>query len=251
MAHKLWVPALILTMLLSTAMLQENVCSAPNGKDGQQGVPGRPGRHGQKGDRGEPGFPGKRTGVTGAKGDLGDQGEAGDPGQVGYKGPQGPPGPPGEPGQRGQKGTKADMKTQKRTAFSALIDTTIKNKVENGVVLFKKIITNRENVYNGNTGKFTCPEPGFYYFTFQVTSNKNLCLKIMQKSRTKSEAKVGFCDSNNRGHNQVNSGGTVLELEKNDEVWMEASPADSQLFEVSDANSVFSGFLLFPRVVQP
>ncbi|XP_078496524.1 uncharacterized protein LOC144752476 [Lissotriton helveticus] len=252
MEHTLWKTALILTMMLGAVMLQENACPAPDGKDGQPGVPGRPGRPGQKGDRGEPGFPSKKTGVKGIKGDQGDPGETGEPGKVGYKGPRGPAGPPGEPGERGAKGAGADMKALKRPAFSAAIDLASEKKVSPaGVVLFKRIITNQEQAYNGDTGKFTCAEPGLYYFTFQVISSGDLCLNIMKRDSQAAEAQVGFCDRNDKKQMQVNSGGTVLDLNKNDEVWIATTAKDNNLYEGSEANSVFSGFLLFPRIASP
>lgn len=249
MEHTLWKTALVLAVVLGTVMLQENACPSPNGKDGEAGVPGRPGRPGQKGDRGDPGLPIKRTGVKGIKGYQGDPGATGEPGKVGYKGPRGPAGPPGEPGERGAKGAGADMKALKRPAFSAAIDPLSGKVSPSGVVLFKRIITNQEQAYNGDTGKFTCAEPGLYYFTFQVISNGDLCLNIMKRDSQTTEAQVGFCDNNTRNQMQVNSGGTVLDLDKNDEVWIATSTKGNKLYEGSEANSVFSGFLLFPRIV--
>ncbi|XP_069096197.1 complement C1q subcomponent subunit A [Pleurodeles waltl] len=249
--HTLWKTVLILAMVLGRVMLQENACPAPDGKDGQPGVPGRPGRPGQKGDRGETGLASKRTGVKGMKGEEGDPGETGEPGRVGYKGPRGPPGPPGEPGERGAKGAGADIKAQKRPAFSAAIDSDSKSFTAAGVVLFKRIITNQEQAYNGNTGKFKCAEPGLYYFTFQVISSGNLCLTIVKRDSKGAEPQVGFCDSNTRSQMQVNSGGAVLDLDQNDEVWIATGDKGTKLYEGSEANSVFSGFLLFPRLASP
>lgn len=55
-----------LAAVLGMALLQGDVCKAPDGKNGSPGVPGRDGRPGQKGDTGEPGK--RRLGMLGAGG---------------------------------------------------------------------------------------------------------------------------------------------------------------------------------------
>ncbi|XP_030078033.1 uncharacterized protein LOC115482426 [Microcaecilia unicolor] len=240
-----WLAAVALLVILGTAAPQ-NACSTQKGQDGYAGVPGRDGRPGQKGDRGDTGLPGRRTGVQGTKGDPGDPGPLGEPGMLGYKGPVGPLGPPGEPGQKGQKGTVADISNQNRPAFSAMIDPAAIVKIDNNVLLFSKIITNEESSYYPNSGKFRCRVPGYYYFTFHVISNGNLCLYIVKEHKGNAEKLVAFCDFNMQSHPQVNSGGTVLKLEASNMVWIETN-ANNNLYDRSDANSVFSGFLLFPE----
>nr|XP_033778263.1 complement C1q subcomponent subunit A [Geotrypetes seraphini] len=247
MEVKAWLAAIALLAILGTTAPQE-VCSAPKGQDGYPGVPGRDGRPGPKGDRGDPGLPGRRTGVKGALGDPGDPGPLGEPGMQGYKGPVGPLGPPGEPGQEGQKGTVADISNQKRPAFSAMIDPEAMVKVDNNILLFGKVITNVESSYYPNSGKFLCRVPGFYYFTFHVISNGNLCLYIVKEHKGSAEKLVAFTDLNKRSLPQINSGGTVLKLEASDKVWIQTN-GNNHLYEHADANSVFSGFLLFPQHV--
>ncbi|CAM5105496.1 unnamed protein product [Natator depressus] len=241
MAGRFWLAASTLAMILGMAVPQENVCRAPNGKDGYPGVPGLNGRPGQKGDRGEPGLPGRRSGIQGPKGDEGEPGSPGMPGNQGYRGPNGSPGLPGQPGRKGAKGKAGNIKDQPRPAFSA----SRKNPPTRGnVVVFDNLITDQDSTYSTQTGQFTCRVPGVYYFAFQVISSGNLCLSLALNG----EKKLGFCDSNGRGTLQVNSGSGVLRLAPNDRVWLESDPRQgNRVYDGTEANSVFSGFLLFPE----
>ncbi|XP_039768061.1 complement C1q subcomponent subunit A [Ornithorhynchus anatinus] len=238
-----WLAAGLVALLLESALPQE-VCRAPNGQSGIVGAPGLNGRPGQKGDQGEPGFAGIRTGIQGPKGDQGENGLPGKPGNHGYRGPDGPPGPPGNPGRKGIKGEQGTVRQHSRPAFSAA---RMKPLLSSGnVVIFNRIITNEESRYNSRTGRFTCNVPGFYYFTFQVVSNGDLCLFIMSLKAGRSKSTLGFCDSNGRRIHQVNSGSLVLELGLNDQVWLETDPEKNKIYTGDEADSVFSGFLLFP-----
>ncbi|KAM9115979.1 complement C1q subcomponent subunit A isoform 1-T2 [Pangshura tecta] len=241
MAGRFWLAASTLAMILGIAVAQENACQAPSGKDGYPGVPGLNGRPGQKGDRGEPGLPGRRSGIRGPKGDEGEPGPPGMPGNQGYRGPNGSPGLPGLPGRKGAKGKAGNIKDQPRPAFSA----SRKHPRSSGnIVVFDNLITSPDSAYNTMTGQFTCQVPGVYYFAFQVISRGNLCLSLVRNEKKE----LGVCDSNSRGLLQVNSGSIVLQLANNDQVWLESDPRQgNQVYDGTEADSVFSGFLLFPE----
>nr|XP_032643438.1 collagen alpha-1(VII) chain-like [Chelonoidis abingdonii] len=240
MAGRFWLAASTLAMILGMAVTQD-VCQAPPGKDGYPGVPGLNGRPGQKGDTGEPGLPGRKSGIRGPKGDEGEPGPPGMPGNQGYRGPNGSPGLLGPPGRRGDKGMSGNIKDQPRPAFSA----SRKNpRTRGNVVVFDNVITDQDRTYNAETGQFTCRVPGVYYFAFQVISSGNLCLSLIRNERKE----LGVCDSNSRGILQVNSGSGVLQLAKNDQVWLESDPRQgNRVYDGTEADSVFSGFLLFPE----
>ncbi|XP_055979346.1 complement C1q subcomponent subunit A isoform X1 [Sorex fumeus] len=233
--------AVLATSLSSTAT--QDVCRAPDGTNGAAGVPGRPGRPGLKGERGEPGAAGIWTGIQGLKGDQGEPGSPGLPGLMGSPGPNGPPGAPGNPGLKGIKGNPGNIKDQPRPAFSAIR----RNPPMGGnVVIFDKVITNEEGPYQNHSGRFICAVPGYYYFTFQVVSKWDICLSIVSLSRGQRQRSLGFCDANSRGIFQVVSGGSVLQLQQGDQVWIEKDPAKGRIYQGSEADSVFSGFLIFP-----
>ncbi|XP_032935514.1 complement C1q subcomponent subunit A [Catharus ustulatus] len=228
-----------LAAVLGMALLQGDVCKAPDGKNGSPGVPGRDGRPGQKGDTGEPGRPAPSTGTKGARGDEGDPGFPGPPGMQGLPGARGPVGAPGFPGPPGQKGVAGDGLEHPRPAFSA---SRLSPPRAGTTVVFDRIITNQENSYSPLTGKFTCSTPGLYYFSFQVVSTGDLCLSI-----TKNDQRVvSFCDNNSRGILQVNSGSSVLSLAGGDQVSLSTAQASS-IYSGSEVDSVFSGFLVSPN----
>ncbi|KFZ55085.1 Complement C1q subcomponent subunit A, partial [Antrostomus carolinensis] len=230
-----------LAAMLGMVLLEDGVCRAPDGRDGFPGVPGLDGRPGQKGDMGEPGKSRQKTGIRGEKGDAGEPGSPGVPGYQGYQGPHGPPGLPGQPGPKGNKGKAGNILEQPRPAFSA----SRRSPPSMGTtVVFDNIITNQESSYSSQTGEFTCRVPGLYYFAYQVISSGDLCLSIT-KNR---EQVVSFCDSNSRNLLQVNSGSSVLSLAVGDRVSVSTNPArGSMIYSGSEADSVFSGFMLFPQ----
>ncbi|NXM84805.1 C1QA protein, partial [Oenanthe oenanthe] len=230
-----------LAAVLGMALLEEGVCKAPDGKNGSPGVPGRDGRPGQKGDTGEPGRAAPSTGTKGPKGDAGQPGLPGPPGLRGPPGSPGPVGIPGFPGPPGEKGRAGDVLEHPRPAFSA---SRLSPPRAGTTVVFDRIITNQENSYSPQTGKFTCSIPGLYYFTFQVVSSGDLCLSI-----TKNGQRVAsFCDNNSQGILQVNSGSSVLSLALGDQVSLSTDPAQgSSIYSGSEVDSVFSGFLVSPE----
>ncbi|NXO07672.1 C1QA protein, partial [Oriolus oriolus] len=231
-----------LAAVLGLALLEDGVCKAPDGKNGFPGVPGRDGRPGQRGDTGEPGAPAPRTGIKGPKGDAGEPGPPGFPGAAGPRGMLGPPGIPGPPGRQGLKGVAGDILEHPRPAFSA---SRLSPPRTGMTVVFDRIITNQENSYSPQTGKFTCSVPGLYYFAYQVVSSGDLCLSI-----TKNGLRVvSFCDNNSHGILQVNSGSSVLSLAVGDQVSLTTDPArGSSIYSGSEADSVFSGFLVSPEM---
>lgn len=241
MEVRVWLAACALALILEGAAPQQSVCQAPKGENGHPGTPGRDGRPGQKGDVGEPGMATRSTGVKGAKGDPGDPGTPGNPGNQGYRGLDGPAGPPGPAGNKGVKGQASNIAEQPRTAFSAARRSANAGPNANAVI-FDHVITNQDGRYSTQTGEFTCRHPGYYYFAFQVVSQGNLCLRLMHRGAVVAT----FCDENKGQIYQVNSGGSVLKLAEGDRVWLESEPGSTNIYEGPDADSVFSGFLLFP-----
>ncbi|NXG13611.1 C1QA protein, partial [Grallaria varia] len=234
-----WLLTSTLATVLGTALLQDGVCRAPDGKDGFPGVPGLDGRPGQKGDRGDPGKPAPRTGIQGPKGDAGEPGLPGMPGNRGFHGLPGLPGPPGQPGPKGVKGRAGNVSEQPCPAFSA----SRRSPPSTGrTVVFDNIITNQENSYNPQSGEFTCRIPGLYYFAYQVVSSGDLCLGIT-KNRNRI---VTFCNTNSQGILQVNSGSSVLSLAVGDQVSVTTAQGSTG-YGSAEADSVFSGFMLFPQ----
>ncbi|NXP54869.1 C1QA protein, partial [Heliornis fulica] len=237
----IWLATSTLAAVLGMVLTEDSVCWALNGKDGFPGVPGLDGRPGQKGDVGDPGKSIQRTGIKGFKGDAGEPGPPGMPGRQGIHGLPGFPGLPGQPGPKGSKGQAGNVLEESRPAFSA---SRRSPPFMGRTVVFDNIITNQENSYSPQTGEFTCSIPGIYYFAYQVISSEDLCLSITKNG----ESVVSFCDHNSRNILQVNSGSSVLSLAVGDRVSVSTNAAwGNKIYKGSEADSVFSGFMLFSQ----
>ncbi|XP_074931624.1 complement C1q-like protein 4 [Phalacrocorax aristotelis] len=105
------------------------------------------------GAKGEPG----RKGRTGVRGPPGPPGPRGPPGEPGRPGPPGPPGP-------GPGGYIPSFYSPKIAFYAGL------RKPHEGyeVLRFDDVVTNVGNYYEPSSGKFTCPLPGIYFFTYHV-----------------------------------------------------------------------------------
>lgn len=104
-------------------------------------------------------YPGKKikSGLRGPPGLPGPPGARGPPGEPGKPGPQGPPGP-------GPGGYSPSLYTPKIAFYAGLR----KQHEGSEVLKFDDVVTNVGNYYEPSTGKFTCPLPGIYFFTYHV-----------------------------------------------------------------------------------
>lgn len=109
-----------------------------------------------------PDFPNRR-GKQGFRGSPGPPGPKGPPGPIGPPGEPGKPGPPGLPGP-GPGGYGSSVYSPKIAFYAGLR----KQQEGSEVLKFDDVVTNVGNYYEPSTGKFTCPLPGIYYFTYHV-----------------------------------------------------------------------------------
>ncbi len=108
-----------------------------------------------------PDTPGRRGG-----GKLGFRGNQGPPGPPGPRGPPGEPGKPGPPGPLGPgPGGYIPSFYSPKIAFYAGLR---KQHEGTEILKFDDVVTNVGNYYEPTTGKFTCPLPGIYFFTYHV-----------------------------------------------------------------------------------
>ncbi|XP_072545039.1 EMILIN-1b [Salminus brasiliensis] len=126
---------------------------------------------------------------TGLPGPPGPQGERGYPGLPGPQGPPGREGPPGKPGVEGPRGLQGPKGLQglpgldasiPSIAFSAALT---KPMVSSGTIVFDKTFANEGDFYNAETGIFTAPVDGHYFFSAILTGHKNVKIEaVLSKS---------------------------------------------------------------------
>uniref|UniRef100_A0A8C2GVD4 Elastin microfibril interfacer 1a n=1 Tax=Cyprinus carpio TaxID=7962 RepID=A0A8C2GVD4_CYPCA len=127
-------------------------------------------------------------------------GPPGPPGPQGEKGSKGPPGPQGPPGREGPQGRVGQENKYinfsqhyqnrilydqidanvPRLSFSAALTRPQPNA---GTIVFNKVLVNERKAYNPNTGMFTAPVKGRYFFSAVLTGHKNVKIEaVLSKS---------------------------------------------------------------------
>ncbi|XP_047204546.1 complement C1q subcomponent subunit C-like [Girardinichthys multiradiatus] len=234
--HSFLLTGALLSLAVSLLVAMET-CRA-TGMPGMPGIPGLPGRDGRNGEKGEKGDPGAEwsgglgpqkglRGEPGLSGPPGKRGQSGEPGEPGIAGDQGPPGEPGEAG---------SAAVQQKAAFSVARGTA-DFPDKSSIIRFTKVITNIQNDYNTDTGRFRCRVPGMYYFVFHATLEDRLCVLMKLNNNLLTE----FCDFRNR--KQVTSGGLAVYVSQGQEVWLETKDQRGMTGR-HNGYSIFSGFLL-------
>ncbi|XP_066477344.1 complement C1q and tumor necrosis factor-related protein 9A-like [Tiliqua scincoides] len=223
----------------------------PVGDKGQKGEIGLQGRKGVKGDIGPIGPQGNK-GEIGVQGVIGLRGPTGPMGQVGPKGEIGGPGPKGSKGIQGERGWKGDRGEKgnigrtpviPRSAFSVALTIATKLPPSNLPIKFDKMMYNGLNHYNPATGKFTCAVSGVYYFTYHITVySRNVRVALVKNGIRM----LHTVDRYQGGEDQA-SGGTILELQEGDQVWLQTHGGETfnGLYADPDDDTTFTGFLLF------
>ncbi|XP_051990726.1 cerebellin 13 [Xyrauchen texanus] len=108
-------------------------------------------------------------------------------------------------------------------------------------LVYKKIFINTGNAYDSNTGIFTAPVNGAYFFRFYVHSHPD---KQMAVSLFKNSERQCSVFSLKPLTNSNASNGVILTLEKGDRVYTQLW-ADSWVYDDENSFTSFSGFLLF------
>ncbi|KPP70123.1 EMILIN-1-like [Scleropages formosus] len=136
-----------------------------------QDFTGPPGPPGAKGDRGFQGLPGPR----------------GPPGRDGPPGRQGPEGPRGLPGLKGEQGLPGADANVPQLSFSAALTNP---QVNSGTIIFDKVFVNKGGFYNPQTGIFTAPLDGHYFFSAVLTGRKNEKIEAVLSKQNYGVARV-------------------------------------------------------------
>ncbi|KAK5850191.1 hypothetical protein PBY51_014460 [Eleginops maclovinus] len=108
-------------------------------------------------------------------------------------------------------------------------------------LVYKRVITNIGGDYNSNTGVFTAPVRGVYYFSFTALNNRNgewMAVNMYRDSR-----RILHNSKQSDGHTFI-SNALVLQLDRGGVVYMRLHE-NSGLYDDSDNWNTFSGFLLY------
>uniref|UniRef100_A0A3B3WI92 C1q domain-containing protein n=1 Tax=Poecilia mexicana TaxID=48701 RepID=A0A3B3WI92_9TELE len=106
---------------------------------------------------------------------------------------------------------------------------------------FKKVITNIGNAYNPETGIFTAPVKGLYYFRFTGVVGRTGKLNAGLKKNGENIVAI----YHKAGTQASASNGVALELQEGDRVFVQIWENDLTIADQSRL-STFSGFLVFP-----
>ncbi|KAI4900504.1 hypothetical protein NFI96_020132 [Prochilodus magdalenae] len=206
---------------------------------GSPGIPGMPGPHGangKDGTRGEKGDLGEDTQPV--QGPKGNQGFVGYPGRPGLRGDEGMPGPPGPKGPKGPVGAVVDVAKDKRSYFSYKKTTGRSVFGANKIIEFDGSFSADHGGDSLPGGYFTAQISGIYFFVYHISASQTACLNIEKEE----EVLVNFCDTSQGV--MVTSGSVVVNLRQGETVSVVTS-RQSQIVG-RDADSTFTGFLLFP-----
>ncbi|XP_036934545.1 complement C1q subcomponent subunit C-like isoform X1 [Acanthopagrus latus] len=109
---------------------------------------------------------------------------------------------------------------------------------------FLRVLTNIGQAYNPDTGIFTAPVTGAYYFRFTLW-NRRTNTEVGASLHHNYKRMMNNSDYNDHIAYVSLSNGIVLHLEQGDEVFMTIDSYYS-ISDTGDNRTTFSGFLLFP-----
>ncbi|KAI4902363.1 hypothetical protein NFI96_025861 [Prochilodus magdalenae] len=168
--------------------------------------------------------------ITILKGEKGENGQRGPYGKAGKSGQAGARGPQGLKGTKGSIGTPGEPCKSYYAAFSVGRKKALHSNDYYQTLVFDTELVNLYGHFNMFTGKFFCYVPGIYYFSLNVHTwnQKETYLHVMKNEQ---EMAILYAQPSDRSIMQSQS--LMLELERDDEVWV-------RLFKGERENAVFS-----------
>ncbi|XP_067218159.1 cerebellin-1-like isoform X2 [Chanodichthys erythropterus] len=107
---------------------------------------------------------------------------------------------------------------------------------------YKKVFSNVGNAYDSNTGIFTAPVKGVYYFRFygHCHGGTTMAISLLKNGQTQCSVHSARPVSNSNGSN-----GVILILEIGDKIYTHLWK-DTWVYDDPASYTSFSGFLIFP-----
>ncbi|XP_037614187.1 complement C1q-like protein 4 [Sebastes umbrosus] len=110
-------------------------------------------------------------------------------------------------------------------------------------LIFKRVFSNTGNGYDQNTGIFTAPVNGLYFFSFSTYGyNTHVMGAILMKDGVR---QISTYDNPSADGSDSSSNAVVLQLAAGDKVYMELWD-NGRVFDNLNGQTTFSGFLVFP-----
>lgn len=127
-------------------------------------------------------------------------------------------------------------------AFTAKLDACDSYPTHTGVLKFAHVLVNEGDGYSADTGVFTCPVDGFYYFSVHVSVyGRGQCAIFKNQDKVVSLYHTTLPEK----CSQVASMSSVIRLAKNDlvsvNIW---GSGRNDIFATDDNDTVFAGVLL-------
>ncbi|MCJ8738657.1 hypothetical protein PDJAM_G00038250 [Pangasius djambal] len=182
--------------------------------------------------------------ITILKGEKGENGQRGPYGKVGKTGHAGPRGPGGLKGSKGNMGTPGEPCKSYYSAFSVGRKKALHSNDYYQTLVFDTELVNLYGHFNMFTGKFFCYVPGIYFFSLNVHTwnQKETYLHVMKNEQEKA---ILYAQPSDRSIMQSQS--LMLELERDDEVWVRLYKGERENAIFSDdfdTYITFSGYLI-------
>ncbi|XP_017566485.2 complement C1q tumor necrosis factor-related protein 1 [Pygocentrus nattereri] len=185
--------------------------------------------------------------ITILKGEKGEVGQRGSYGKTGKNGQMGPRGPHGLKGTKGSIGTPGEPCKSYYAAFSVGRKKALHSNDYYQTLVFDTELVNLYGHFNMFTGKFFCYVSGIYFFSLNVHTwnQKETYLHVMKNEQ---EMAILYAQPSDRSIMQSQS--LMLELERDDEVWVRLFKGERENAVFSDdfdTYITFSGHLIKPK----
>ncbi|XP_074536179.1 complement C1q and tumor necrosis factor-related protein 9-like [Halichoeres trimaculatus] len=127
-------------------------------------------------------------------------------------------------------------------AFTAKLNVDDSYPKKAGILKFANVLINQGNGYNPETGIFTCPKDGLYYFIVHVSVfGVGECAIFKDGKEVVSIYHTSLPDK----CSQMASISSVIQMKKHDVVWVNLwGPGRNDIFATKDNDTVFVGFIL-------
>lgn len=111
-------------------------------------------------------------------------------------------------------------------AFFGRLDSNLANIGDNHVIPFEEVVSDTHSAFNGQTGVFTCPESGYYYFVVSLLAYPDAHVEAEIKLNGNGIVEVyarGVQANNQVGVFDHGTSGGVLYCNVNDKVWVQVN----------------------------